>query len=256
MFRRIFAAALGAGIGVGVLIATLQHVALVPLILEAEKYESGAMAVPHRHDHGSLPALVEPVQAEPQTQPQTQPQAQPQTHQHEAPPMVAEDSPWRPVFTSIATTLTAVGYALLLVGAFAVSGRAVDAREGLLWGLAGFAAFALAPAFGLPPELPGSLAADLYARQAWWIATMAATVLALGLMAFVRAVWAIPVGIALLAAPHLVGAPQPPDGAGLVPPELAAEFAARSLGVNAVLWTLLGLATGALYARFGRAEPA
>jgi len=38
-----------------------------------------------------------------------------------------------------------------------------------------------------------------------------------------------------------------------VPPELAAQFAARSLGVNAVLWALLGLASGALYARFGRA---
>src|SRR6202030_4532419 len=80
-------------------------------------------------------------------------------------PMVAEDSPWRPVFTWMATTLTSVGFALLLVGAYAVSGRAVDAREGLLWGIAGFAAFALAPAFGLPPELPGSVAADLVARR-------------------------------------------------------------------------------------------
>lgn len=241
MFRRIFAAALGAGIGIGLLIAALQHVSLVPMILQAEKYESGAI-VPHSHEHGALPALVG--------------QAQAQTHEDHAGSMVAEDSPWRPVFTWIATTLTSVGFALLLVGAYAVSGRAVDAREGLLWGLAGFAAFSLAPAFGLPPELPGSVAADLLLRQSWWLATMAATALALGLMVFVRTVWAIPIGIALLAAPHLVGAPHPAEGAGLVPPELAADFAARSLGVNAVLWALLGLATGALYARFGRAARA
>jgi predicted cobalt transporter CbtA len=52
MFRRIFAAALGAGIGVGVLIAALQHVALVPMILEAEKYEKGTVA-PH-HEHSAI----------------------------------------------------------------------------------------------------------------------------------------------------------------------------------------------------------
>ena len=244
MFRRIFAAALGAGIGVGVLIAALQHVALVPMILEAEKYEKGA-APPH-HEHSALPApsgvgvaalLVIEAKA----------------HDHgDDAPMIAEDSPWRPVFTWIATTLTSVGFALLLVGAYAVSGRAVDAREGLLWGIAGFAAFALAPAFGLPPELPGSVAADIFARQAWWVGTAAATAAAIGLMLFVRASWAIPVGVALIVVPHVIGAPHPPAGAGLVPPELAAAFAARSLGVNAAFWALLGLATGALYTRFGR----
>ena len=248
MFRRIFAAALGAGVAVGVLIAALQHVALVPMILEAENYEKGTIAPHHQHSEISTQSgmamaslLVTEAKA----------------HDHEADaPMVAEDSPWRPVFTWIATTLTSVGFALLLVGAYAVSGRAVDAREGLLWGIAGFAAFALAPAFGLPPELPGSVAADLFARQAWWIGTAAATAAAIGLMFFARAAWAIPVGVALLVAPHLIGAPHQPAGAGLVPPELAAAFAARSLGINAAFWALLGLATGALYARLGRTAEA
>jgi cobalt transporter subunit CbtA len=122
----------------------------------------------------------------------------------------------------------------------------------LLWGIAGFAAFALAPAFGLPPELPGSVAADLFPRQAWWIGTAVATAAAIGLMLFASASWAIPVGVALLIAPHVIGAPHPPAGAGLVPAELAAAFAARSLGINAAFWALLGLATGALYARLGR----
>jgi cobalt transporter subunit CbtA len=248
MFRRIFGAALGAGICVGLIVALLQHVALVPMILTAETYESGAA---HKHSllappsgdwrhvtaeaAGLLPSLIAPAQA----------------HDAAPPPAASENSPWRAVLTWTATTLTSVGFALLLAGAFAVSGRAVDAREGLLWGLGGFAAFALAPAFGLPPELPGSVAADLLSRQIWWIGTVAATLAGLGLLVFARAGWIIPVAIAVLVAPHVIGAPHPPSGAGAVPPELAASFAARSLGVNAVFWTLLGLATGALYRRAG-----
>jgi cobalt transporter subunit CbtA len=251
MFRRIFGAALGAGICVGLIVALLQHVALVPMILTAESYESGAA---HKHSllapssgnnvaagaANLLPNLVAPAQA----------------HDAAPPPAASADSPWRAVLTWIATTLTSVGFALLLAGAFAVSGRAVDAREGLLWGLGGFAAFALAPAFGLPPELPGAVAADLVSRQIWWIGTVAATLAGLGLMVFARATWVIPVAIAVLVAPHIIGAPHPPSGAGAVPPELAASFAARSLGVNAVFWALLGLATGALYRRIGGAHPA
>src|SRR5262245_24535562 len=164
MFRRIFATALGAGVAVGLLIAALQHVALVPLILEAEKYEAGAAA---EHKHTQAPpsigrAVAEVVDA--------LPDFVSGLHAHAAAAVapVEPPSPWRAVLTTIATTLTSIGFALLLSGAFAVSGRAVDAGEGLLWGLAGFAAFALAPAFGLPPELPGSVAAELLPRQIWW----------------------------------------------------------------------------------------
>jgi cobalt transporter subunit CbtA len=238
MLQRIFGTALGAGIGVGLLVAALQHVALVPLILIAETYESGAAA--HQHAAMALDiGTTTRVDADEAT-----------PNAHDAP------SSWRPVFTVIATTLTAVGFALLLTGAFAVSGRGVDTREGLLWGVAGFAIFALAPAFGLPPELPGSIAADLVARQIWWVATAAATSSALALMVFVRAPWAVLIGIALLITPHLIGAPQPPEVTGVVPPELAAAFAARSLVVNAVFWALLGLATGALYERLGHTAKA
>ena len=102
------------------------------------------------------------------------------------------------------------------------------------------------PAFGLPLEFPGSVATDLFARQAWWIGAAVATAAAIGLMLFVRASWVIPIGVALPVAPHVIGVPHPPAGAGLVPPELAAAFAARSLGVNATSWALLGRNRGAL----------
>jgi cobalt transporter subunit CbtA len=249
MFRRVFATALGAGVAVGLIVAVLQHVALVPLILEAEKYETGAAA---DHKHTQAPPSIGQALAD------VLPDLVARGHAHDDAKAAAAEapSPWRAVLTTIATTLTSVGFALLLSGAFAVSGRNVDAPEGLLWGLAGCAAFALAPAFGLPPELPGSVAADLLPRQIWWVGTVAATGLGLGLMIFGARTWAIPLGIALLVAPHLIGAPHPPQGAGAVPPELAAAFAARSLVVNTVFWALLGLATGALYRRLSATAPA
>lgn len=252
MLQRIFGSALGAGIVVGLIVAVLQHVTLVPLIVTAELYEDGKLTVQHKHARVSPTDIgAQVAQALPDVI------ARAQAHdEHAAAASPEENSPWRAVFTFIATTATGVGFALLLVGAYAVSGRAVDAREGLLWGLAGFAAFALAPAFGLPPELPGSVAAELTARQTWWIGTMVATLAGIGLVVFAPRPWAIALAVVLFAAPHLIGAPHPHDGAGLVPPELAASFAARSLGMNAVMWALLGLATGALYARFGRSSTA
>lgn len=255
MFRRIFAAALGAGVGVGLTVALLQQVALVPLILTAEIYESGAAAA-HKHTQLISPSGVESGIVSEAASLLSVVITSAEADETGAPHTEGDNSPWRPVLTWIATTLTSVGFALLLAGAYAVSGRNVDAREGLLWGLGGFAAFALAPAFGLPPELPGSVAAALLSRQIWWVGTAMATLAGLGLLLFVRTSWVVPIAVALLIAPHVIGAPHPPDGAGVVPPELAASFAARSIGVNAVFWALLGLVTGALYNRFGRAQAA
>jgi cobalt transporter subunit CbtA len=246
MFRRIFVAALAAGAGIGLLLAALQQVALVPLIHKAENYEHGdparkAAALPAAVALADvLPALIAPAQAH---------------EQHPAATAAEGGSGSRMALTFVATTLVSIGFAFLVVGAFAVSGRAVDAREGLLWGIAGFAVFALAPAFGLAPMLPGSAEADLVERQIWWVGTAVATAGGLALAVFGRWAWAIPVGIALIVAPHLIGAPHA-EGVGSVPPELAASFAARSLAVAAVFWVLLGWAAGALYARLGRTEEA
>jgi cobalt transporter subunit CbtA len=241
MFRRVFVTALAAGAGVGLLLAALQQVALVPLIHKAENYEHAAPGVKAAALPAAvaLPGLIAPA------------------HAHEGSgshPKAAEAgaaSLSRTMMTVAATTLVSIGFALLLAGGFAVSGRPVDAREGLLWGIAAFAAFALAPAYGLAPTLPGSAEADLVARQLWWIGTAAATAGGIALAVFGRWTWAVPVGLALIALPQVIGAPQP-DGAGSLPPELAASFAARSLAVAALFWVALGWTAGALYARLGR----
>src|SRR5258706_524177 len=64
-------------------------------------------------------------------------------------------------------------FALVLAALFAFrTGHGVDGirwHEGLVWGLAGFTVFTLAPGLGLPPQLPGVPAAPLLSRQIWWV---------------------------------------------------------------------------------------
>ena len=64
----------------------------------------------------------------------------------------------RAAFTLTFNCLAGLGFGLMLSAAYALCGN-VTARRGMLWGLAGFVSFSLAPALGLPPELPGVHAA-------------------------------------------------------------------------------------------------
>lgn len=230
MFTRIVMAALGAGLIVGVAIALVQHFTVIKLIAEGEVYERAAL-----HD----------VSAE---------AIQPGTH---AIPMEAvrktTGADWKRFgLTAFATTMLAIGYALLLVGAIAIGGKDVTPREGVLWGLGGFAVFALAPSLGLPPELPGATAAELLPRQLWWAGCATATASGLALLAFGGKRWLTPLAVALIALPHVIGAPRPPAGMhGAVPPELAAQFAAQTIGIAAIFWSLLGYVSTKLYARLG-----
>jgi len=229
MLRRIFLTALIAGTAAGLFAAGLQHLKLMPLIAAAESYEAAA----------------------PQTDHQAGAHAD---HQHEA-TAEWEPSPGieRAGYTLLADLLAGVGFALLLTGAVALAasrGYAIDARQGLVWGAAGFAVFALAPAIGLPPELPGMSAADLAGRQQWWLFTAAATAAGLGLIVFAKPIVLRAIGAVLILVPHLIGAPAAPHGGGGVPAELAAEFATASLATAAAFWLLLGSVSGWLYRRF------
>ena len=231
MTRRILSGALVAGLLAGLVAALLQLATLVPLILEAEVFETAAGAAPGQlHAEAAEPAV---------------PVAVP----------VADGSGggtlWRAFGTVSMTLVSYSGFGLLLGAGMALAARAgvaPSARTGLMWGLAGFAAVHLAPAVGLAPELPGAQAAALQARQAWWILCVAATAAGLGCLAFGRGWPVLAGGVALILLPQLVGAPQAPTEAGLVPPGLAAAFVARSLGVAAVGWALLGTIAGALAA--------
>jgi cobalt transporter subunit CbtA len=220
MFRRVFLAAILAGLAAGLLVTVLQTAKLSPLIAAAEVYETAAMP-PTAHDDGWEPAAgIE-----------------------------------RMGFTLLANMLIAIGFGLLLSGGFALRqlfwGAEIDGSQGLLWGLAGFAAFALAPSFGLPPALPGSAEADLLARQSWWIGTALATAAGIALIVFAFRWWPRALGALAILLPHVIGAPRAPPG-GVTPAALAAEFAAASLVIAALFWLALGGLCGWFYGRLGR----
>ena len=61
---------------------------------------------------------------------------------------------------------------------------AIGWRQGLLWGLAGFAVFTLAPSLGLPPELPGHAGGRARPAPGLVAAHRAATAGGLALLAF------------------------------------------------------------------------
>lgn len=218
----VFAAAL-AGMVAGVLVTLVQAVGTTPLIFAAEAYEQAAPV----HEHGGAEAWA------------------------------PADGVERTGYTLLANLVTSIGFALLLVAGMALAGRRVGWREGLLWGLAGFAAFALAPSLGLPPEPPGAAAAGLGARQAWWAMTVAATAGGLALLAFGRAPLVAVAAVALLATPHLIGAPQPSDGAASLAPEaLAHRFATVVIVTSLLFWAALGVLSALFFNRFGRSSAA
>jgi len=116
----------------------------------------------------------------------------------------------------------------------------ITRQNGLVWGLCGFMAVTLAPAMGLPPELPGMPGGDLVARQIWWIGTIAATGAGIYLIATRSEAWAIALAIVLIGLPHIIGAPAVVQMESAVPPGLAAAFAANAIAANAIFWLLIG----------------
>ncbi len=181
----------------------------------------------------------------------------PTHHDADAAPAHAHDEgAWQPadglertLYTLLADLLVGMAASLMLLGAMLARGDPIDARRGLMWGAAGFVAAALLPSLGLPPELPGTPAADLLARQTWWLGTAFASAVALWLIAFGKGRAARIAGLALLAAPHLIGAPEPPSHEAAYPADMAGAFVIASIVVSAVLWSLSGLASGWLYRR-------
>ncbi len=225
MFQRILVGGLFAGFAAGLIAALLQLVFVQPVLLQAELYEGGGLAYPAAA--GSAAAMAETGGIE----------------------------PLRDGLSVLFTTLLYTGYALVLTAAMALAaerGVRITARQGLVWGIAGFVSVQLAPAFGVPPELPGSAAAEIDLRRVWWFGTVAATAAGIGLAAFGRGWTMRGLAVALILAPHVIGAPQPASFAGPAPPEVGSLFAARALGTGLASWALLGLLAAYFWIREGK----
>ncbi len=227
LFQRIFFAAVLAGLLAGIAMAALQQWKVAPLILEAEVYETAAPAE-HGHDAGT-PA-----------------------HAHDEEAWAPQDGPERIFYTVLADVLVSIGYALALAAVAVLGGFEITARNGILFGFAGFISVQLAPALGLPPELPGMAAADLGQRQVWWIATALATGAGIFAIAKFRNMGAIGAAAVLMLLPHIIGAPAAPDEPTAVPAHLATAFAASAFAASALFWFTAGPLLGWFNERFAR----
>jgi len=231
-FRSIVLVAAIAGILAGLGMTVAQQLTTVPLILKAEVYESEG--TPAAHDHGES--------------------AQPAAHEHEHGAWQPEDGFERTAFTLLANIVTGVGFALLLIAASELAGGIGNWRQGVFWGLAGFAVFTLAPGLGLPPELPAMPAAELGARQLWWLATVLSTAAGIALLFYGRSPLLIIAALALIAAPHLVGAPAPASYDSPVPEDLHHSFVVAGVLTALLFWVLLGALAGLFRGRLMHAS--
>jgi cobalt transporter subunit CbtA len=229
-FRNIVVVAALAGAIAGLGMTVAQQLSTVPLILKAEIYEEQSTAPTHDHD-----ATVG-------------------AHEHEHGGWAPADGFERTAFSAAANIVTGIGFALLLVAASELFGGIGDWRQGVFWGLAGFAVFTLAPGLGLPPELPAMPAAELGPRQLWWVATVICTAIALGLLFYQRSLVAVLAAIALLVAPHLIGAPQPASYESPIPEGLHHSFVVAVVLTTLLFWVLLGGLAGLFRGRFVHAS--
>jgi cobalt transporter subunit CbtA len=214
IFRPLILAGALAGLIVGIVLTGAQQIGTVPLILQGETYEHA------EEDHSWQPA----------------------------------EGFERNAYTALFNVVEWIGFGFMLTGAQILARRRIGWHEGLLWGLAGFATFVLAPGLGLPPELPGVPAAPLEPRQIWWIGTAAATAAGLWLIVFQRKPWAALIAIALIAAPHLIGAPHLDKIETDVPEYLSHRFIVAVTLTTLLSWSLLGGLTGYFYGRFEKAD--
>ena len=237
MIRNLFAAALLAALAAGLLTAAIQHFRITPIIMHAETFEGEG-----GHSHGEQAVAHVDAPGTP-------------AHSHDA--AAAEE--WAPqdgfertAYTTLATVLAAAGFALVIGAVSMFANIPITFANSVAWGVAGFLCFSLAPAYGLAPELPGMPAADVLPRQIWWVGTALATGGAILLLVKIRAGWAVALAVALVVAPHIIGAPVAPNEPSAVPAHLASEFAAITLGTSVVFWLVLASVFGKLNDVFAR----
>ena len=252
IFNGIVRTAAAAGIVAGLLLTGVQHLQVIPIIQQAEVYEQAQEAAPavHAHAHADeAPHDHAPATGAAAEYDHAAAGAHEEAHSHGG--WEPEDGVERTLYTALADVSMGVGYALLLAAVICLRGTPVTWRSGLLWGAAAYVVFFIAPSLGLPPELPGTAAAPVAARQAWWVCTALSTAVAIGLLAFRRNLWLKVLAVALLFVPHLVGAPQPLVHAMAAPAALESSFIVATALANVVFWLALGALTGYFRKLFG-----
>ncbi|MCP4766428.1 MAG: hypothetical protein GY875_09160 [Gammaproteobacteria bacterium] len=245
IFSRIIYSAILVGLITGVLLSSLQIASLNPIIFAAEAYELdvGEAAVEQGSDGHSDDG-----------------------HEHDENAWAPAGGLERTAYTFLANTLLSTGFAAVMLALMNLSGlvrkRIISWSQGSLWGLAGFVVMFLAPALGLPPEIPGMTAAPLEHRQIWWLLTALSVAIGLGIFAF-TAVRIKALGLLFLVIPYAIGAPHvdgpmfrhPDPNAAQALAYLHQQFVVISGITHLVFWLVVGLSCRFVFNRWLRDLP-
>jgi cobalt transporter subunit CbtA len=231
IFSRIIYSAILIGFVAGVLLTSLQIVSLNPIIFAAESYQLDTAETTTGSGDGHSG----------------------HSHEHDDEAWVPAHGLERTAYTLLANILASTGFAamvLALMCQFCLARKGnISWSQGSLWGLAGFTALFLAPAIGLPPEIPGMAAAAVEHRQIWWALCALSVAIGLGIFAFTP-IRVKALGLLFLVIPYIVRAPQvdapmfmhPDPSIVQVLVDLHQRFVFISAISNLIFWLVLGLA--------------
>jgi cobalt transporter subunit CbtA len=224
IFRRIIYTALLVGLLSGLIMSVIQITTVNPIIFAAESYES-ERAIAVEHEHGG--------------------------HNHSS-TWAPEEGAERTSYTIFANVSAGIGFAAILLALMSqlqLSGiTQLSVPKGILWGVAGFVAVFVAPAIGLPPEIPGIEAAAIEQRQLWWTLAVIAVAVGLLILSFAPLKYKV-LGLISLVIPYIVTIPHH-QGPAFAHPDpsvvealtrLHEQFLINSAISNLVFWLALGV---------------
>lgn len=223
MFRRMVLNSLLVGLFAGLLLSGIQIVAVNPIIFAAESYEMPDLVALDAHDH--------------------------EGHDHHGQEAwTPQDGAERTFYTVVSNVLAGIGFALVLAALMSQFQSRLTLMKGLIWGAGGYIAFFLAPAVGMPPEIPGIEAPPVEYRQLWWMAAVIGVGTGL-LVLFFAPLKFKAVGVLLAATPYLLPIPHVPGPTFIYPDPAEVEqlkalhqqFIFATAGANLVFWIALGV---------------
>ena len=241
IFRNIVFSSLIVGLIAGLVHGAFQQLQVSPIIFAAEEYEV---------TDGEETVAEQGVAAR-------------DHHNHDHTAWSPEQGAERATYSMLSNVLVGMAFAMLLVPLMALhnfksSKPKVDTIRGIGWGMAAMIVIFVAPAMlGLHPEVPGTVAAVLENRQLWWIYCALATAAGIALLYYGRVPLKL-LGAALVALPHLTGAPHPTEltfantapEAVVALTALSAEFYTMTAIGMAIFFLTLGALSGYVTSRF------
>ena len=227
MLKKLILTAILSGLIGGIALNTLQFMTTIPLIHHAEVFE-GKGLINYTNQHKVSTAMASKIQKKPTT------------IEEEA--WAPQDGTERTVWTLIADIILATGFSFILLAIYLFINN-LTLNKALGIGIVSYGIFFFLPSLGLHPELPGTVAASLNARQTWWIGTVVGSAIGFGLIFFNKNTIVKLIGLAIILLPHIIGAPMPLMHAGSAPYKMLESFEYGSFAINGVFWILLSFVT-------------